>query len=88
MSESASPGLRSGLVVTGVLGLGTVLVFAAAALAATLFPNGTMVNAGWNGGWAVPAMGGSDLMPVPMPVLADGEPAIDLPAPPVAVPGG
>lgn len=35
--------------VGGTLGLGTALVFAAAALAASLFPNGGTVNVGWNG---------------------------------------
>jgi hypothetical protein len=42
--------MKAGLVVTGVLGTGSVLVFALAGLVATLFPNGTLVNASWNGG--------------------------------------
>ena len=46
--------MRSGLVVTGVLGLGTGLVFAAAAVAAALFPNGAMVARG--SPWARAAM--------------------------------
>ena len=65
--------MRAGLLVTGVLGAGTALVFAAAALTATLFPNGTVVTTQWNGGWGggpcfdcggweVPAP-----MPMPMP---------------------
>ena len=41
--------MRPGLIVTGVLGLGTAVVFAIAALTATLFPNGTIVSAGMNG---------------------------------------
>ena len=55
--------------VSGVLGLGTAIVFGAAALAATLFPNGGTVNMAWGGnamfekGIAVPA---------PMPVPAVG----------------
>ncbi|OGO54462.1 MAG: hypothetical protein A2V85_05205 [Chloroflexi bacterium RBG_16_72_14] len=43
--------MRSGLAVTGVLGLGTGLVFAAAAIAATMFPNGGTV-VGSSLGWA------------------------------------
>ena len=57
-------------IVSGVLGLGTALVFGAAVLAATLFPNGGTVQMGWNTGiWdkgiAVPA-------PVPMPAIEPG----------------
>ena len=65
--------MRPGLIVTGVLGTGTALVFAAALLASALFPNGGEVAAGWNGGdWAKP-------MPVPMPVEvpADGGGMVD-----------
>jgi hypothetical protein len=43
--------MRSALAVTGVLGLGTGLVFAAAAVAATAFPNGGTV-VGSSFGWA------------------------------------
>jgi hypothetical protein len=43
--------MRSGLAVTGVLGLGTGLVFAAAAVAATVFPNGGTI-VGSSLGWA------------------------------------
>ena len=56
------------LVVSGVLGLGTAIVFGAAALAATLFPNGGTVNMAWGGngmfekGIAAPA-------PMPMPAV-------------------
>jgi hypothetical protein len=63
-------------IVSGTLGLGTVLVFGAAVLASALFPNGTTVASQWNGGvmidkgFAVPAP-----MPVPQPgvVFEDGK---------------
>ena len=61
--------MRKGLLVSGVLGLGTALVFAAAALTATLFPNGTMVSAGWGGGgWGKGGMA----VPVPAPMMQPG----------------
>ncbi len=41
--------MRRILIVTGVLGGGTALTFAAAILAANIFPNGTTVAAGWSG---------------------------------------
>ena len=56
------------VIVSGVLGLGSVLVFGAAALAAALFPHGGTVNAGWN------SFGGFErgvAMPAPMPVQVD-----------------
>ena len=57
-------------IVSGTLGLGTALVFAAAVLASALFPNGGTVQMGWSsGGWdkgiAVPA-------PMPMPAIEPG----------------
>ena len=58
--------MRRILICSGVLSVGTALVFAAAALTATLFPNGTLVSTGWNGGgmwdrgWGV-------AVPMPMP---------------------
>jgi hypothetical protein len=62
--------MHRALVVSGVLGLGTAIVFGAAALAATMFPNGGTVNMAWGGnvivdkGFAVqPAVG----VPIPMP---------------------
>ena len=69
--------MRSGLLVTGILGVGTALVFAAAALTATLFPNGTVVRTQWNGGWSGPCLdcGGWGVpapMPVPMPMPGGG----------------
>jgi hypothetical protein len=42
--------MRSGLLVGTVLGVGTALVFGAAALTASLFPNGTLVAQRWDGG--------------------------------------
>lgn len=66
--------MRAPAIVTGVLGLGTALVFALAALTATLFPNGTAVGSGWNPmmdrGWGV----GGAAMPVPAPVFVEGAP--------------
>ena len=38
--------MRAGFIVTGVLGIGTVLVFGAAALVSLAFPNGATVAAG------------------------------------------
>ncbi len=64
--------MRAGFIVSGVLGAGTVLVFVTAVLVAMLFPNGTTVASGWNGGWA---KGGWDVaVPAPAPVIvpADG----------------
>jgi hypothetical protein len=60
--------MHRAVIVSGVLGLGSVLVFGAAALAAALFPNGGTVNAGWN------SFGGFErgvAMPAPMPVQVD-----------------
>jgi hypothetical protein len=58
--------MRAGLIVSGVLGGGTVLVFGAAVLVSVLFPNGATVAAGWNGGM-VWAKGGMTVNAVPMP---------------------
>jgi hypothetical protein len=57
-------------IVSGTLGLGTALVFAAAVLASALFPNGGTVQVGWNGGgWekgiAIPE-------PMPAPAIQPG----------------
>jgi hypothetical protein len=60
--------MHRAVIVSGVLGLGSVLFFGAAALAAALFPNGGTVNAGWN------SFGGVErgvAMPAPMPVQVD-----------------
>ena len=71
--------MRAGVIVTAVLGLGTIIVFVAAAMTATLFPNGTMVGAGFNGGaWGK----GRIAVPVPMPVPVNGgDPTLVDPAP-------
>jgi hypothetical protein len=76
------------LIVGGVLGLGTAIVFGAAALTATLFPNGTLVAGSWNsmsvnGGWVVGKGGGIMTAPVPVPATIGGGPVIDLPEPTV-----
>jgi len=66
--------MHRAVIVSGVLGLGSVLVFGAAALAAALFPNGGTVNAGWN------SFGGFErgvAMPAPMPVQVDPDVFID-----------
>ncbi len=64
--------MRAGLVVTGTLALGTVLVFTAAALTAALFPNGTVVVVRGNGSSVVFDRGfvrGGPAMPVPAPAI-------------------
>jgi hypothetical protein len=66
--------MRAGLIVSGVLGIGTILVFGAAALFSLVFPNGTNVSAGWNGGgWGKGGMA----VPEPAPMF---EPAVEAPA--------
>jgi hypothetical protein len=68
--------MRSAAVVTGVLGIGTALVFAAAALVSLAFPNGGTVVSGWNGG-AVWGKGVAVPMPMPAPVVdSSGGPVI------------
>jgi hypothetical protein len=61
------------LVCTGILGGGTALVFALAALTAIAFPQGTRVAAGWNGAnggpWVKDAWGGGVAVPVPAPAV-------------------
>jgi hypothetical protein len=42
--------MRSVVIVSGVLGVGTAVVFALAAVAASMFPDGGSVMSGWNGG--------------------------------------
>ena len=56
--------MQRALIVTGVLGLGTAIVFGAAGVAAAMFPNGGTVPAGWNGGVMVER---GVAMPAPMP---------------------
>jgi len=63
--------MRRILICSGVLGGGTAIVFALAALTASLFPNGTVLSTGWNGPWLDQRIvwGG---MPVPAPVVLEG----------------
>jgi hypothetical protein len=70
--------MRRILVCTGVLGGGTALVFALAALTAVAFPQGTLVSTGWNGGgWERQGWGGGVVpMPAPMPAV-DWAPAVE-----------
>ncbi len=56
--------MRRLLIVTGVLGGGTALTFAAAVLAASLFPNGGTVG---GGGWASSGADRGILLPAPAP---------------------
>lgn len=66
------------LSVATILGLGTALVFGAAALTATLFPNGSMVTTtGWSGGPVVRGGWNGGGVPVPAPVPM---PAVEAPA--------
>jgi hypothetical protein len=62
--------MQRAAIVSGVLGLGSVLVFAAAALAAALFPNGGTVSPGWGnvGGFGGVGRGG---LVAPMPAIED-----------------
>ncbi len=77
--------MRSVVVVSGVLGIGTVLVFAAAAFVSLAFPNGARVAAGWNGGsvWAKDGIAVPAPVPAPMVLDANGgvvvepDPAVD-----------
>jgi hypothetical protein len=66
--------MRQALIVSGVLGGGTALVFAAAAVMASLFPTGTMIPAGWNGAWGGGWEKGGIAVPMPAPLVvpADG----------------
>ncbi len=59
------------LIVSGVLGIGTAVVFGLAALTATLFPNGTTVAGGWNGAMIDQGWAGGKGGPVPMPIGPD-----------------
>lgn len=86
--------MRAGLIVASVLGLGIVLTFGAAMVAATAFPNGTVVHAyyqggpppdkgfmGPNGGWVAPDGG-------PLPIGNTWAPGgVDVPEQGVALPG-
>ncbi|HET7829493.1 MAG TPA: hypothetical protein VFL03_08030 [Candidatus Limnocylindrales bacterium] len=61
--------MQRAAIVSGVLGLGSVLVFAAAALAAALFPNGGTVSA-FNQFGTIGR--GGVAMPAPMPAIEPG----------------
>ena|SRR5690242_3746151 len=64
--------MQRALIVSGVLGLGSVLVFAAAALASALFPNGGTVSASWNSWSKEVTLGGGVVAPAPMPAINPG----------------
>jgi|tagenome__1003787_1003787.scaffolds.fasta_scaffold20533663_2 hypothetical protein len=64
--------MRPIVIVSGVLGTGTVLVFALAGLVATLFPNGSLVASSWNGGFNGGWGKGGVVAPMPMPMPAPG----------------
>jgi hypothetical protein len=81
--------MRRILICTGILGGGTALTFAAAALAATLLPGGTIVP-GNNGvmfatGGGVMVKGGV-AVPVPAPAIQWATAMPDTPAPSVDLP--
>jgi len=74
--------MQRAAIVGGVLGLGTALVFGAAAVTATLFPNGPLVNSGpsfMDKGFGVG--GGPAIMPAPAPPIAvdDGTKGVAVP---------
>ena len=71
--------MRAGVLVTGVLGPRTALVFAAAALTASMFPNGTVVQTTLgrrlgrpmiDGGWGGRRRLGPGAEPIPMPMAS------------------
>ena len=80
--------MRSILVCTGVLGGGTALVFALAAATATLFPQGTLVGGGWNGGVMMDRAWGGGGVAVPVPAPAIMAPQVIVPDGAGAVPSG
>jgi hypothetical protein len=60
--------MRQVVIVSGVLGGGSALVFALAAVFAAAFPTGTLVATSWNGGW----QGGGRVLPAfGRPVMVD-----------------
>ncbi len=73
--------MQRAMIASGVLGLGTALVFGAAALTAALFPNGATVAGG--GPWSQNVM-----VDKPMMVGAGPVPAVAVPAPGVVVNNG
>lgn len=64
--------MRRMLITTGVLGGGTALTFAAAVLAASLFPNGAMVQ---SSGWASDGVR-FERVPVAVPAPGIFEPGV------------
>jgi hypothetical protein len=72
--------MRAGLIVSGVLGLGTALTFGAAALVASAFPNGTSIAAGSNGTF----FDGKGPAPMQMPAPAPMQ--VPVTAPPMGGP--
>ena len=58
--------MQRALIASGVLGLGTALVFGAAAVTATLFPSGATVAPNMNVMWARDDVMMAKPMPVPM----------------------
>jgi hypothetical protein len=72
--------MRQAFIVSGILGSGTALVFAAAALTAAVFPTGATIPGGWNGAWGGGwAKGGPIAVPMPAPMImpADGGTRLD-----------
>jgi hypothetical protein len=64
--------MRPILIVSGVLGGGSALVFVVAGLVAMLFPNGTLVGGSWNGCFDCGGKGVAVPVPMPVPVGPDG----------------
>jgi hypothetical protein len=64
--------MQRAVIVSGTLGLGTALVFGAAAVASALFPNGSTVPMGWNDRGVIFDKGIAVPMPIPVdPVIID-----------------
>jgi hypothetical protein len=63
--------MKQALVVGGTLGLGSAIVFGAAALASAMFPNGGTVSASWQMNREFVDKGGV-FAPAPMPMPAIG----------------
>jgi hypothetical protein len=77
--------MQRALIASGVLGLGTALVFGAAAVTATLFPSGATVAPNMNVMWARDDMMMAKPMPAaPMPVMITNEGGGIQPAPEMA----
>ena len=59
--------MRAAVIASGVLGIGTAVVFALAAVAASMFPDGGTVVSAWNGGKG--NFGGPVPIAVPQPII-------------------